>query len=120
MLNTADLGITTQKLICDKFSLELHPNAVNQFAANFNPEYQEALLPLIDSEDIKIEAVRLRDSLSEAERDELLESIAKERADKIVREIIERNFKKIQAEVKAIIDRECQQPQDIRMVDPFA
>lgn len=48
MLNTADLGITTQKLICDKFSLELHPNAVNQFTANFNPEYQEALLPLID------------------------------------------------------------------------
>ena len=75
---------------------------------------------IYDSEDIKIEAVRLRDSLSEAERDELLESIAKERADKIVREIIESNFKKIQAEVKAIIDRECQQPQDIRMVDPFA
>ena len=75
---------------------------------------------IYDSEDIKIEAVRLRDSLTEAERDELLESIAKERADKIVREIIERNFKKIQAEVKAIIDRECQQPQDIRMVDPFA
>ena len=48
MLNTADLGITTQKLICDKFSLELHPNAVNQFTANFNPEYQEAWLPLID------------------------------------------------------------------------
>lgn len=48
MVNTADLGITTQKLICDKFSLTLHPNAVNQFAANFNPDYQEALLPLID------------------------------------------------------------------------
>ena len=84
---------------------------------------------IYDSEDIKIEAVRLRDSLSDTERDELLDSIAKERADKIVREIIERNFKKIQAEVKAIIDRECQQPQDIcpslnflndpRMVDAF-
>ena len=48
MINTADLGITTQKLICDKFSLELHPNAVNQFAANFNPDYTDALLPIID------------------------------------------------------------------------
>ena len=48
MINTADLGITTQKLICDKFSLELHPNAVNQFAANFNPTYTDALLPIID------------------------------------------------------------------------
>ena len=48
MINTADLGITTQKLICDKFSLELHPNAVNQFAVNFNPDYTDALLPIID------------------------------------------------------------------------
>ena len=48
MINTADLGITTQKLICDKFSLELHPNAINQFAANFNPDYTDALLPIID------------------------------------------------------------------------
>lgn len=48
MVNTADLGITIQKLICDKFSLQLHPKAVNQFAANFNPEYANALQPLID------------------------------------------------------------------------
>lgn len=48
MVNTADLGITVQKLICDKFSLQLHPKAVNQFAANFNPEYENALQPLID------------------------------------------------------------------------
>jgi hypothetical protein len=72
-----------------------------------------------DAEALKEEAARLRDSLTEAERDEILETIAKDKAEKVVRDIIESNFKRIQAEVKGIIDRECRQPQDIRMVDPF-
>ena len=72
-----------------------------------------------DSEALKEEAARLRDSLMDAERDEILETIAKDKAEKVVRDIIESNFKRIQAEVKGIIDRECRQPQDIRMVDPF-
>ena len=81
-------------------------------------------------EDLLKEAVRRIETLSEREREELLEKIATRRADKAVRDIIEQNFKRIQADVKGIIDRECSQSQDIsspsvqytdpRMVDAFA
>ena len=82
-----------------------------------------------DEEDMQIEAIRRRDALTEEDKTELLDRIAKERADKAVRDIIERNFRKVQADVKGIIDRECAQSQDItpsgktevdpRMVDSF-
>ena len=81
-------------------------------------------------EDLLKEAIRRVEALSNKEREELLEKIATQRADKAVRDIIEQNFKRIQADVKGIIDRECHQSQDIsspsvqytdpRMVDAFA
>jgi hypothetical protein len=81
-------------------------------------------------DDIFQEAKERVESLTDEEREELLEKIAKERADKAVRDVIERNFRKVQADVRGIIDRECAQPQSItpiadggvdpRMVDPFA
>lgn len=81
-------------------------------------------------DDILQEARMRVDTLSADEKAELLEMIAKEKADKAIRDIIERNFRKVQADVRGIIDRECSQPQDIspvkdegidfRMVDPFA
>ncbi len=48
MPNNADLGITIQKIICDKYGIELHPNAVSQFEANFNPTYVKKFSPTID------------------------------------------------------------------------
>ena len=84
---------------------------------------------IYDKDDLTEEAERMCGALTEEERSELLDRIAKERADKAVRDIIERNFRKVQADVKGIIDRECAQPQDIipsgkhevdpRMVDPM-
>ena len=81
-------------------------------------------------DDILQEARMRVDTLSADEKAELLEMIAKEKADKAIRDIIERNFRKVQMDVRGIIDRECSQPQDIspvkdegidfRMVDPFA
>ena len=81
-------------------------------------------------DDILQEARMRVDTLSADEKAELLEMIAKEKADKAIRDIIERNFRKVQMDVRGIIDRECSQPQDIspvkdegidfRMVDLFA
>jgi hypothetical protein len=71
-------------------------------------------------EDIKAEARARVQALSHVERASLVESIANAKADKCIRDIIQSNFRKVQADVRGIIDRECRQPQDIRMVDPFA
>jgi hypothetical protein len=81
-------------------------------------------------EDVKIQARRRVDALSSTERNALLDRIATRRYNKAVRVIIEQNFKRIQDEVKGIIDRECRQSQQItiakpqspdpRMVDAFA
>ena len=68
---------------------------------------------IYDKDDLSEEAVRLREALTEDERSELLSRIAKERSDKVVRDIIESNFRNVQADVKAIIDRECTQSQEI-------
>lgn len=48
MPNNADLGITIQKIICDKYGMELHPNAVSQFEANFNPAYVKKFSPTLE------------------------------------------------------------------------
>ena len=84
---------------------------------------------IYDKDDLTEEAERMCGGLTEEERSELLDRIAKERADKAVRDIIERNFRKVQGDVKGIIDRECVQSQEIisvnkpdvdpRMVDPM-
>jgi hypothetical protein len=81
-------------------------------------------------EDMKIQARMRIDALSSTERNELLDRIATRRYNKAVRVVIEQNFKRIQDEVKGIIDRECRQSQQItiakpqspdpRMVDAFA
>lgn len=39
MPNNAELGITIQKLICEKYDLQPHANAVKQFNASYNPTY---------------------------------------------------------------------------------
>ena len=97
--------------------------------AYFISEIKKGVI-VYQQEDLLKEAVRRVENLSEREREELLEKIATQRADKAVRDIIEQNFKRIQADVKGIIDRECRQSQDIsspsvqytdpRMVDAFA
>ena len=48
MGNNADLGITLQKMICDKYGIELHENAIKQFASNYNYEYEKGLQEIID------------------------------------------------------------------------
>jgi hypothetical protein len=81
-------------------------------------------------EDMEVQARIRIDALSSTERNELLDRIATRRYNKAVRVVIEQNFKRIQDEVKGIIDRECRQSQQIniakpqspdpRMVDAFA
>lgn len=39
MGNNAELGISVQKAICQRYMLQLHPNAVEQFNSNYNPNY---------------------------------------------------------------------------------
>ena len=95
----------------------------------FTRELRKSIV--IYTDDDICEAARERiGKLTEEERENLLETIAKEKADKAVRDIIERNFRQVQADVRGIIQRECAPPQDItpfttdgidaRMVDPFA
>lgn len=44
--NNADYGTSLQKLICDKYDLEINPYASEQFKANYNCAYDKELLPL--------------------------------------------------------------------------
>lgn len=46
--NNAELGITIQSLICKKFNVEIHPNAVKQFDSNFNPIFINDASDVID------------------------------------------------------------------------
>ena len=46
--NNADLGMTIQKCICEKYNLEPSYYAQSQFKANYNPEYREKVFPLIN------------------------------------------------------------------------
>ena len=49
MSNNAAFGITLQKLICEKYNITPHQKAIKQFESNYDEEYKEVLLPLIDS-----------------------------------------------------------------------
>lgn len=40
MPNNAELGLTIQKLICDKYGITPHPNAVGQFESGYNGTYR--------------------------------------------------------------------------------
>lgn len=46
--NNADLGMTIQKCICEKYNLMPSFYAQSQFDANYNPKYKKKVLPLID------------------------------------------------------------------------
>lgn len=45
--NNADLGMTLQKLICEKYCVEIPRYAEEQFNSNYNPDYAARLLPVI-------------------------------------------------------------------------
>lgn len=49
MLNNADLGLTMQKYICDRYSLSCSAYAMAQFKANYNEAYLPYLPKLVDS-----------------------------------------------------------------------
>lgn len=46
-MNNADYGLSLQKLICEKYGLEINAWAEAQFKANYNKEYDAELKPLI-------------------------------------------------------------------------
>lgn len=46
--NNADLGMTIQKCICEKYNLKPSFYAQSQFESNYNPEYRERIFPLIE------------------------------------------------------------------------
>lgn len=46
-MNNADFGLTLQKMICDKYGLEINDWAMAQFDANYNRDYEEELRPII-------------------------------------------------------------------------
>ena len=104
-------------------------NAEGALVKYFQNELSKGVV-VYDKDDMRAEAVRRKDALSEDERNELLERIAKEKADKLVHDTIQRNFRKVQMDVRGIIERECYMSQDItpprysepdyRMTDPFA
>ena len=81
-------------------------------------------------DDIPDEVARRISLLSSDERTELLEQIVSDLVNEAVKKVIAENFKRVQADVKGIIARECWQSQEIhqpenaavdpRMVDPFA
>ena len=49
MPNNADLGMTLQKYICDKYSLPCDPYAESQFLANYNEQYLPYLPELVEA-----------------------------------------------------------------------
>ena len=46
-MNNADYGLSLQKLICEKYNLEINQTAKGQFESNYNPEYINELTKLI-------------------------------------------------------------------------
>ena len=95
----------------------------------FSNELRKGIV-LYDNDALIHEVAERINELSEMERESLIDRIASARAEKAVRDIIERNFKRVQDEIKAIIDKECSQSQEIspiskpavdpRMVDAFS
>ena len=84
-----------------------------------------------DEEEIEDKAWELISALSPEDKDELLMSLAKKAAEEMVNKAILDNFKKVQDDIKGIIDKECEQSQeiqqpkkdytkDIRVVDSFS
>lgn len=49
MVNNASLGITIQKIVCEKYNLNVHPNAVKQFEANYDVSYRDNAIVLVDN-----------------------------------------------------------------------
>ena len=113
----------------DRVKQAVYDNPDAELMEYFMNELKRGVVVYSD-DDLKVEARSRVEALSQKERDSLIESIAAAKAEKCIRDIIHRNFRKVQADVKGIIDKECWQPQDItpmgkgaadsRMVDPFA
>lgn len=49
MNNNADYGISFQYVICKKYNIEIHKDAINQFNANFNQEYESKIIDVLPS-----------------------------------------------------------------------
>ncbi len=47
-MNNADYGLTLQKMICDKYGLDINDQAQSQFDSSYNANYEEELKPVID------------------------------------------------------------------------
>ena len=84
-----------------------------------------------DEDEIEDKAWEMISALSPEEKDELLLTIARKAAEEMVNKAIMDNFKKVQDDIKSIIDKECQQSQeiqqpkkdynnDVRVVDSFS
>ena len=60
-VNNADYGMSLQKLICDKYGIDISHWALAQFTANYNSSYENELKPIIPVifEKIKSEPVQL-------------------------------------------------------------
>ena len=113
----------------DQVRQAVYDNPEKELMEHFMNELRKGVVVYAEDE-IQAEARRKVEELSDKERTILVEAIANAKAEKAIRDIIQRNFRKVQADVRGIIEKECWQPQDItpvkrgaadsRMVDPFA
>lgn len=46
-MNNADYGLSLQKMICDKYDIDINDWAKSQFESSYNKEYEDELLPTI-------------------------------------------------------------------------
>ena len=70
-----------------------------------------------EEDELDDKAWELISALKLEEQDELVMSLALKAADEMVTAAIMDNFKKVQDDIKGIIDRECQQSQEIQVVN---
>ena len=113
----------------DQVKQAVYDNPDDELMEYFANEIRKGVVVYSD-DGIQAEARRRVEALSDKERASLIESIANAKAEKCIRDVIQRNFRRVQADVKGIIEKECWQPQDMtpvgrgpadpRMVDPFA
>ena len=79
-----------------------------------------------DDDELEDKAWEAISEMTPQEKQELLERIARSKADERVTAIVQENFKRVQEDIKGIIQRESYVSQEIhsetdkRMIDPFA
>ena len=47
-INTAELGMTVQKLICDKYNIDIDSHTESQFISSFRNNYKKEIEPIIE------------------------------------------------------------------------